>query len=102
MATPIEQQISGVDNMNYMYSVNANNGTMRLTASFDVETNPNTDLVLTQIRQNLSQPQLPARRAQLRRHGPEIPFRPPDDPFRLFTQWDPRRQLSCRIMPISI
>ena len=26
VATPIEQQISGVDNMNYMYSVNANNG----------------------------------------------------------------------------
>ena len=60
VATPIEQQLSGVDNMNYMYSVNANNGNMRLTASFDVATNPNTDLVLTQIRQNLSQPQLPA------------------------------------------
>ena len=26
VATPIEQQISGVDNMNYMYSTNANNG----------------------------------------------------------------------------
>jgi len=60
VATPIEQQLSGVDNMNYMYSINANNGTMRLTASFDVATNPNTDLVLTQIRQNLAQPQLPA------------------------------------------
>jgi HAE1 family hydrophobic/amphiphilic exporter-1 len=60
VATPIEQQLSGVDNMNYMYSINANNGTMRLTANFDIATNPNTDLVLTQIRQNLSQPQLPA------------------------------------------
>ena len=29
VATPIEQQISGVDNMNYMYSVNASNGTTR-------------------------------------------------------------------------
>ena len=29
VATPIEQQMSGVDNMNYMYSLNANNGTMR-------------------------------------------------------------------------
>jgi HAE1 family hydrophobic/amphiphilic exporter-1 len=54
VATPIEQQMSGVDNMNYMYSLNANNGTMRLIVNFDVATNPNTDLVLTQIRQNLS------------------------------------------------
>src|SRR5882757_1969905 len=29
VATPIEQQLSGVDNMNYMYSLNANNGLMR-------------------------------------------------------------------------
>ncbi|MBV8273726.1 MAG: efflux RND transporter permease subunit, partial [Verrucomicrobia bacterium] len=28
VATPIEQQMSGVDNMNYMYSTNANNGAM--------------------------------------------------------------------------
>ena len=60
VATPIEQQMSGVDNMNYMYSLNANNGTMRLTVSFDVDTNPNTDLMLTQIRQNLAESQLPA------------------------------------------
>jgi HAE1 family hydrophobic/amphiphilic exporter-1 len=60
VAAPIEQQLSGVDNMNYMYSINANNGTMRLTTSFDVATNPNTDLVLSQIRQNLAEPQLPA------------------------------------------
>ena len=26
VATPIEQQMSGVDNMSYMYSTNANNG----------------------------------------------------------------------------
>ena len=29
VATPIEQQVSGVDHMNYMYSTNANNGQMR-------------------------------------------------------------------------
>ena len=34
VATPIEQQMSGVDNMNYMYSINANNGQMTLTVNF--------------------------------------------------------------------
>src|SRR4029077_13615283 len=33
VAAPIEQQMSGVDNMNYMYSINANNGDMRLTVN---------------------------------------------------------------------
>ncbi len=36
VAMPIEQQMSGVDNMNYMYSVNANNGLMRLFVNFDL------------------------------------------------------------------
>src|SRR5262249_57661495 len=36
VATPIEQQMSGVDNMNYMYSTNANNGAMRLVVNFNV------------------------------------------------------------------
>jgi HAE1 family hydrophobic/amphiphilic exporter-1 len=34
VATPIEQQISGVDNMNYMQSVNGNDGTLKLTVKF--------------------------------------------------------------------
>src|SRR5213080_664770 len=42
VATPIEQQMSGVDNMNYMYSLNANNGLMRMYVNFDVKTDPNT------------------------------------------------------------
>jgi len=41
VATPIEQQMSGVDNMNYMQSVNANNGAMTLTVNFDIKTDPN-------------------------------------------------------------
>jgi HAE1 family hydrophobic/amphiphilic exporter-1 len=60
VATPIEQQMSGVDNMNYMYSVNASNGEMRLIVDFDVATDPNTDLVLTQLRQAQAASQLPA------------------------------------------
>src|ERR1700758_3614743 len=51
VATPIEQQMSGVDNMNYMYSVNSSTGEMRLIADYDVKTDPNLDLILTQIRE---------------------------------------------------
>ena len=36
VATPIEQQMSGVDNMNYMYSLSANSGQMVLTVNFDL------------------------------------------------------------------
>src|SRR5271155_6079153 len=50
VATPIEQQMSGVDNMNYMYSTNANNGQMTLTVNFDIKSDPNTDQILAQMR----------------------------------------------------
>jgi HAE1 family hydrophobic/amphiphilic exporter-1 len=60
VATPIEQQMSGVDDMNYMYSVNASNGEMRLIVNFDVDTEPNTDLVLAQLRQAQAASQLPS------------------------------------------
>ena len=60
VATPIEQQMSGVDNLNYMYSINGSDGSLRLTANFDVATDPNTDLILSQMRVTQAQPQLPA------------------------------------------
>ncbi len=61
VATPIEQQMSGVDNMNYMYSLNATaNGQMRMTVDFDVATDPNTDLILAQSRETQAASQLPA------------------------------------------
>jgi len=60
VATPIEQQMSGVDNMNYMYSLNANNGLMRLYVNFDVKTDPNIDHMLTQLRYATAESQLPA------------------------------------------
>jgi HAE1 family hydrophobic/amphiphilic exporter-1 len=59
VATPIEQQMSGVDSMNYMYSVNANNGQSVLTVNFDVNTNPNIDQILAQMRSSQAQSQLP-------------------------------------------
>src|ERR1700719_2657841 len=60
VATPIEQQMSGVDNMNYMSSVNANNGAMTLTVNFDIKTDPNTDQILAQMRSSQAASQLPA------------------------------------------
>src|SRR6266436_520317 len=58
-ALTIEQAMSGVDNMNYMYSINANSGDIRLIVNFDVATDPNIDHVLTQIRVSQAQSQLP-------------------------------------------
>src|SRR5579862_7239843 len=60
VATPIEQQMSGVDNMNYMYSINANNGVMRMVVNFDVKTDPNIDQMLAQLREAQAASQLPA------------------------------------------
>src|ERR1700680_3936007 len=60
VATPIEQQMSGVDNMNYMYSLNSTaDGQMRLIVDYDVKTEPNTDLILTQVRETQAASQLP-------------------------------------------
>ncbi|MGA8656636.1 MAG: efflux RND transporter permease subunit [Chthoniobacterales bacterium] len=60
VATPIEQQMSGVDHMNYMYSLNASNGSMKLTVNFDIATDPNIDQVLTQMRESQAESQLPS------------------------------------------
>src|SRR5271166_6032648 len=60
VATPIEQQMNGVDNMNYMYSLNATgNSTTSLIVDFDAKTDPNTDYVLAQSRETLAASQLP-------------------------------------------
>ncbi|HKW33996.1 MAG TPA: efflux RND transporter permease subunit [Candidatus Acidoferrum sp.] len=60
VATPIEQQVNGIDNMDYMYSLNStNNSTAVLYVDFDLKTDPNTDLLLTQSRQQLANGQLP-------------------------------------------
>jgi HAE1 family hydrophobic/amphiphilic exporter-1 len=60
VATPLEEQITGVDNMSYMQSVNASSGSTQITVDFDVKTDPNIDQVLTQLRTSQAQPQLPA------------------------------------------
>src|SRR6266513_2162645 len=61
VATPIEQEINGVDNMNYMYSLNATgNSQTTLVVNFDVATDPNNDLILTQSRYNQAAAKLPS------------------------------------------
>src|SRR5580704_16913893 len=60
VSTPLEQQMNGVDNMLYMYSVNANNGQSTVYVDFDVKTNPDTDQILSQLRVSQAQSQLPA------------------------------------------
>ena len=61
VSTPIEQQMSGVDNMNYMYSLNSTaDGLARLIVDYDVKTEPNTDLMLTQMRTTQASSQLPS------------------------------------------
>jgi len=59
MATPLEQQINGVDNMIYMKSTNANDGTMVIDVSFTVGTDPDMNTVLTQNRVSAATAKLP-------------------------------------------
>jgi len=60
VATPIEQQMSGVSGMNYMYSTSASNGNMTLTVDFALGTDANTDQILAQMRTNQANSQLPS------------------------------------------
>jgi HAE1 family hydrophobic/amphiphilic exporter-1 len=59
MATPLEQQINGVDNMIYMKSTNANDGSMTIDISFDVGTDPDMNTVLAQNRVSAATAKLP-------------------------------------------
>ena len=59
VATPIEQQMSGVEGMLYMQSTNANDGTLSLQVTFDVESNTDIDQVNTQNRVAQAQAILP-------------------------------------------
>jgi HAE1 family hydrophobic/amphiphilic exporter-1 len=61
VATPIEQQMSGVNGMNYMYSLSASSGGgMSLYVDFKLGTDINTDQILAQMRSGQANSQLPS------------------------------------------
>ena len=60
VATPIEQQMSGVDRMLYVQSTNGNDGSMTQVVTFDVGTDIDNDNVLVNNRFAQAQPFLPA------------------------------------------
>ena len=64
VASPIEAQINGVDNMMYMTSVSSNTGQLTITVYFTLDTDPDIAQVQVQNRVNLAAPQLPSAVAQ--------------------------------------
>ena len=86
VATPIEEQMSGVDNLNYMFSINANNGVSRMVVNFDVNTDPNVDQMLTQLRLSQAEAQLPA---DVRNYGLTL-VKAPTSPLMLIALYSPK------------
>ncbi len=85
VATLIEQQMNGVDNMIYMYSVNAGNGQTTLRVNFDVATKANDDQILAQMRYSQAESQLPQ---EVRNYGVTVK-KATTSPLALFSLYSP-------------
>lgn len=85
VTTPIEQQMSGVEGMIYMYSINASNGIGTLRVDFEVGTDSNIDQVLTQMRYQQAESQLPE---SVRNQGVTIK-KSTTSPLALFSMYSP-------------
>jgi HAE1 family hydrophobic/amphiphilic exporter-1 len=94
VATPLEQQMSGVDHMLYMYSVNGSNGQTTLRVDFDVATDPNVDQLLTQMRYAQAEPQLPN---EVRSYGVTI-RKSVGTPLILFSLYSPKGTYDARFL----
>lgn len=86
VATPIEQQMSGVDNLDYMYSINANNGAMTLYNYFDLKTDASTDQLLAQMREGQAESQLPS---DVRNYGVTVQ-KSTSSPLIMFALYSPK------------
>ena len=94
VATPIEQQMSGVNDMNYMYSLNANNGQSQLYIDFNIKSDPNTDQILAQMREAQAASQLPA---DVNNYG--VTVQPSTQaPMMLFDLYSPNGQYSAEFL----
>src|SRR5579859_3953552 len=87
VATPLEQQMSGVDNMNYMYSLNTTgNSSTTLIVDFDAKTDPNNDFILAQSRETQAASQLPV---DVNNYGVTV-RKSPTAPLILFDLYSPK------------
>jgi len=75
VATPIEQEVNGVEDMLYLSSQSTNSGNMALTVTFKPGTNLDKAQVLVQNRVALAEPRLPE---EVRRQGVSVKKRSPD------------------------
>ena len=86
VATPIEQQVNGVDYMIYLRSVNANDGTMSLRVSFEVGDEHRHGQRAGAEPREPGGRQPAHRRTQLRRHRQEVDLQPAADLFALLAE----------------
>src|ERR1700675_1012450 len=87
VATPLEQQMSGVDNMNYMYSQNTTgSSSTTVIVDFDAKTDPNNDFILAQSRETQAASQLPV---DVNNYGVTV-RKSPTAPLILFDLYSPK------------